>query len=231
MSDLIKRNNKLTDSKGNISENLLNELFNPTFDLSIDYSEIFIDDIISNETIKEIPVIRSIVGIVKGGIAINQFWFAKKLLIFIQNFNNKEIEKSALVKFKKKIETNDRFGKKVAEQLMVNIDRNIEIKQTQIIANLFRAYVSEKITYEQFSSILITLDRLNPKAYSAFFALEKIDFDINESNHKEIGARDFELESLISIGGFAIKPSSWFSGFKLTDDGAKLFEFGIKPLK
>ncbi|NPD47224.1 hypothetical protein [Lentimicrobium sp. S6] len=101
---------KPIDQKG-ISNELVSELFNPTFDLSIDYSEIYIDDLIENETLKEIPIIKSIVGIVRTGIAINQFWFAKKLLTFISSFNDGSINQKKLERFRTKVQSDEKFTK------------------------------------------------------------------------------------------------------------------------
>lgn len=232
MSDIIKNNEGHLDEKSNqVSKQLFDEVLNPSLDLSVDYSEIYLDDIIDNEALKEIPIIKSIVGVVRGGISINQFWFAKKILTFIREFNQRTIEPKSLEKFKGRLATDEKFGKKVAERLMVFIDRNIEITQTIITANLFAAYVDEKMSYDQFKNIVATLDNLNPKAFESFFNLEKIDFVINEKNYKTIGGRDFESEALITTSGFGLETSSWFHGFELTDDGRKLFDYGIKPLK
>ncbi len=231
MSELINENNNLiSDANKNISDKLLNELFNPTLDLSIDYSEIYIDDIIENEIIKEIPIVKSIIGVIKSGISINQFWFTKKLLTFIQEFNSGNITSEKIQAFKLKLKSEDKFSKKIAEKLMIFIDRNIEINQTKITANLFKSFVNQSISFEELNNILITLDKLNPKAFNAFFELEKIDFTITEKNKNEIENRNKEMEALITNSGFAIETSSWFHGFKLTEDGSKLFEYGIKPL-
>ncbi|WP_300490944.1 hypothetical protein [Flavobacterium sp.] len=229
MKEVTQRSEIGTSS--NISKTLLDELFNPSLDLSIDYSEIYIDDLIENETLKEIPIVKSVIGVIRGGISINQFWFAKKLLTFIQEFNSGKIDSEKISNYKQKLEADPKFGKKVAERLMIFIDRNIEITQTKITSNLFGAYVSKEITYEELCDILISLDKLNPTTFNGFFKLEKHNFIITEQNHEEVGERDFELESLITSSGFAVEISSWFHGFRLTNIGDKLFEFGIKPLK
>lgn len=214
-----------------VSQELFHQLLNPTIDLSVDYSEIYLDDLIENEAIQEIPIIKSIVGLVKGGISINQFWFAKKLLTFIREFNQKSIDPEKLENFKTKLNTDLKFGKRVAERLMIYIDRNIEITQTLIISNLFSAYVEENISFEQLNNILITLDKLNPKSYVSFFDLEKIDFNINGTNYTDLGERNFEMEALITNSGFGIEQSPYFYGFGLTDDGKALFKYGLKPIK
>jgi len=229
--NLAKKNSDLKKEKSNVSKELFDELLNPSLDLSIDYSEIYIDDIIENETLKEIPIIKSVVGVIKGGISINNFWFAKKLLTFIRDFNNGTANLEKVELFKRKLSESPKFGKKIAERLMIFIDKNIEITQTKIITNLFTAFVNQDITYEEFNGILITLDKLNPKAFDWFFELEKTNFDINEKNYNGNKDRDWEMESFITNSGFGQETSSWFHGFKMNNDGLKLFEFGIKPLK
>lgn len=231
MSQISKNSSDNLDSNLGISKTLLNELFNPSLDLSMDYSEIYIDDLIENETLKEIPIVKTVVGVIRGGISINQFWFAKKLLTFIQEFNTGKVDPEKLNSFREKINNDKSFGKKVAERLMVFIDRNIEITQTKITSNLFAAYVNDDIEYEELCNILIALDKLSPKAFVGFFELEKIDFLITEKNSDTVGERNWELETLITSTGLGVEIASWFHGFKLTSEGAKFFEFGLKPLR
>ncbi|MEO1653143.1 MAG: hypothetical protein AAFU64_06335, partial [Bacteroidota bacterium] len=59
--NLTEKNSDLKKEKSNVSKELFDELLNPSFDLSIDYSEIYIDDKIENEALKEIPIIKSVV--------------------------------------------------------------------------------------------------------------------------------------------------------------------------
>ncbi|MEX2380458.1 MAG: hypothetical protein WD530_06925, partial [Vicingaceae bacterium] len=133
--------------------------------------------------------------------------------------------------FKRKLSESPKFGKKIAERLMIFIDKNIEITQTKIITNLFKAFVNKDITYQELNGILTTLDKLNPKAFEWFFELEKTNFDINEENYNGNKDRNWEMEAMITNSGLGQETSPWFHGFKMNNDGLKLFEFGIKPLK
>ena len=42
----------------------------------------------------------------------------------------------------------ENYGNRVAELLMIHIDRSIEITKTKVISNLFKAYVNEEIEYD-----------------------------------------------------------------------------------
>jgi len=226
---ISKSKNELEESKS-VSKNIFNELFNPSIDLAIDYSEIYIDDFINNEALKAVPLVKSVVGVLKTGVTINQFWFAKKLFTFIQEFNKGTIEERKFNEFKLKLQTDNKFEKQVAEKLMIFIDRHIEINQTKITSNLFRAYVNGNLNYTELCNMLASIDNLHPKAFNSFFEWEKIGFSIKSGDKKEI-KRQYDTELLIRNTGLGVEIPNFFHGFELTSDGAKFFEFGLKPLR
>ena len=116
-----------------LSNQFSTELLSPSIDLSIDYSEIFLDDLLDNEVIKEIPIVKTVVGVIKTGIIVNQLWFAKKLLTFIREFNQGNIDSKKLAKFRSRFEKEDKYRKKVVENIMVFNDRFLEINKSKIL--------------------------------------------------------------------------------------------------
>jgi hypothetical protein len=210
-----------------LSQQFSGELLAPGIDLAVDYSEIFIDDLMDNPALKEIPLVKSVVGVVKGGIAVNQFFFAKKLLTFIQTFNSGQIDPEKKSKFQERINKDDRYRKKVCEQIMVFIDRFIEINKAKISANLFKAYVEEKITYEQLISLNIGLENLHPNSYAFLEKLSHDGYKVDENNPPQ--DRDHDGEALLQTSGLGARHSVWSAGFKVTPDGQLLCELGIKP--
>ncbi|MBP4139439.1 hypothetical protein [Flavobacterium geliluteum] len=217
------------NSNNSMSEQFTKELLNPSIDLVIDYSEIYIDDLIQNEAINEVPIIKTVVGVIKTGISINKFFFAKKLLSFIREFNTGQIDEEKKVKFQQKIYDDPKFRKKATEQIMICLDRFNDIKKSLILANLLKAYVEEKISFEKFVSISISMERLHPSSYSFFISLEEVNYIIG---HEFEGNRDYDSESLLLSSGLAKEgPSDWWNGFTLKEEGILLYEFGIKPLR
>lgn len=220
--------NLQNNSNVSLSQQFTEELFNPSIDLVIDYSEIFIDDLIQNETLKEVPIIKSVVGLINSGISINKFFFAKKLLSFIREFNTRQIAVEKKKEFQKKINDDSQFRKKATEQIMVCLDRFNDVKKALILANLFKAYIEENISYEKFVFISISMERLHPYSYSFFADLEKVNYKIG---HEFKGERDDDAESLLFSSGLAKEgPADWWKGFMLKEEGILLNEFGIKPL-
>jgi hypothetical protein len=216
------------NSSISISQQFTDELLNPNIDLAIDYSEIYIDDLIQNETLKEIPIIKTVVGIINTGISINNFFFAKKLLSFIKEFNTGQINKKNKINFQKKILEDSKFRKKTTEHIMIYLDRFNDVNKALILANLFKSYVEEKISFEKFVFISVSLEKLHPHSYRFLSDLEKIDYEIG---HNFKGDRDYDSESLLFSSGLATDgPADWWKGFKLKEEGVLLYELGIKPL-
>ena len=214
-------------SEQSISKKFTTDLLKPTIDLSIDYSEIYIDDLIENDALKEIPIVKSIVGVIKAGISINQFRFAKKVLTFIQEFNSKTIDPAKKEQFEKKIQENDKFRKKVAEQTMVFIERHIVISKTKILAHLFSALVEEKISFDEYVSIGISLEKIHPDSFNFLNELSLTNFEVSQDKK---GDKKFDQQALLLSSGIARETSAWSHGFVVGEDGKKLYELGIKPI-
>jgi hypothetical protein len=214
-------------SEQSISKKFATDSLNPTIDLSIDYSEIYIDDLIENEAFKEIPIVKSIVGVIKAGISINQFHFAKKVLTFIQEFNSKKIDSTKKDQFKKRTLIDDKFRKKVTEQTMVFIDQHIVINKTKILAQLFSALVEEKISFDEYVSLGISLDKIHP---DSFHFLEELAVTNYEVNQNKKGDKKFDKQALLLSSGIARETSAYSHGFIVSENGKKLFELGINPI-
>jgi hypothetical protein len=180
-----------------------------------------------NPALKEIPLVKSVVGVIKGGVAVNQFFFAKKLLTFIQTFNAGTINPGKKRKFQEKINNDDKYRKKVCEQVMIFVDRFIEITKAKISGNVFKAYVEEKITYEQMISINIGLEHLHPNSYAFLEKLSRENYRVDEDNPP--ADRDHAAEALLQTSGLGASRSVWSAGFAVTSDGQLLCEYGIKP--
>lgn len=89
---------------------------------------------------------------------------------------------------------------------MVFVDRLIDVNKAKISAQLFTAYVNEYISYEDFISINICLEKLPPNSYPFFQELETLNYEID---HKFNGDRKWEDESLLVSSGLATETSDW----------------------
>ncbi|MGW7160716.1 hypothetical protein [Paenibacillus taichungensis] len=115
-----------------INDAVSNELINTALDLTVDYSEIALDSLLSNDLISEIPIVKSIVALGRFGISIKQLHFTKKVLCFLKEFHSRSSTNN-IVKFKNKLNTDQKFKDKVTEQIILMIDR-LRTEQRAIFA-------------------------------------------------------------------------------------------------
>ena len=78
-------------------EQLKVSLFENSIDVAIDFAEIGLDNLLSDitdsEILQEIPIIKTIYSVCKVGLAIQEKHLLKKTLVFIKEFNSKQINR------------------------------------------------------------------------------------------------------------------------------------------
>ncbi|MCC8424218.1 hypothetical protein [Mucilaginibacter sp. UR6-11] len=147
---------------------IINEgLINPTIDLTVDYAELALDSFLDNDAIKEVPIVKTIVGLVKGGMKISEIFFAKKLLTFLKEFHNGNFDNQKLQHFKNEFQTNLKYRNKVIENLMIMIERFVDVRKAKIYGNLFNAHAHQLISWDDFVVLSVILDEMNIKSIEA----------------------------------------------------------------
>jgi len=211
-----------------LSDSISKELLNPSLDLSIDYAELALDNIIENELLKETPIIKTIAALSKTGYLIREKWFLKKLLTFIKQLNSGDIDPIKLEKFKEKFDNNNTYQDKVVDQIIIMNDAFKDITKAKIFANLFKAYIEAQFDWERLHSLLIILDQLHPEGYKVLEKLSEKKFLLR---HGELSLSNngHELVHLMSAG-IGYTTTGHGSVFRVTKMGIELFQFGISEL-
>jgi hypothetical protein len=158
--------------KSKIENSITQELINPTIDLIADYSQCTLDTFLDNEAIKQLPIVKTVVGFIKGGLKIKEIFFVKKLLVFLQRFHSAKTDENELLEFKKRFKTDLNYRVKVVEQILIMNERFISIEKSKIYANLFFAHTSGLLDWEHFITLSAILDNLNIDALKALSNLE-----------------------------------------------------------
>jgi len=207
------------------------EITHTTLDMAIDYSKMGFDEIINNDILKEIPIIKTIASITRISINIREIFFVKKLLTFLKEFHSQEIDEDKLHKFKIQFDTDEKYRIKVTEQIMIYNDAFLIVEKSKILAKLFRAHIEGTFDWDYFNYLSICLSNAHPKAFVYLNKLSKNEFVLPEAPDKreELGLkRDNESEVLLSACGLGHSFSSWSSGFKISQLGKDMFEYGMK---
>lgn len=110
--------------------------------------EVSIDAFTDDEFIKSLPVVSTILAPFKFYNSINKYFFAKKITKFL-----KELDQTTPEQRKKvvdKIDKSGEFENTVGETVFEILERVDSEKKPQILGKLYRAFITENISYKDF---------------------------------------------------------------------------------
>ncbi len=148
-----------------IEKSIQEGLVKPGFDLSVDYAEIALDEFLDNDVVRNIPIVKSIVGVVRGGMAVRELFLAKKILTFLKVFHTGKLDKQKKKQFLNKFNSDNRYKESVIEQVTILNDRFISVKKSEVLSNLLLAHINGKFDWEAFCQLGECLDDLHTRAF------------------------------------------------------------------
>ena len=125
---------------------------------TIGLSEVFVDSLIDDGVARDIPIIGTVIGIGKASMGIKEILFLKKIIYFISEL--KDIPPTKRHKMIERIDNSGKFRTRVGEKLLYIIDKCEDYEKSQIIAFLFSAFLSERISYDDFLRASHIVDKL-----------------------------------------------------------------------
>ena len=143
-------------------ESLFNDKFKGILDDTI---EIGIDSILTDDSLREIPIVNTIIGTFKFGQNIHDRNLLKQTMIFIQEFNNNsnnEKVQKYISKYKKNITNNPKKAEIELGRVMIILNRNIDDIKSSILAKLYLSYIENKIDWSKFCD----LSEVNEKMFT-----------------------------------------------------------------
>ncbi|MFN4275483.1 MAG: hypothetical protein ACK4FJ_04225 [Ferrovibrio sp.] len=141
------------------------------FDAAKDYMEIGIDAFMNDGFLKEIPIVGTIASMYKSSIAIRDFLFLKKVILFLKNISDTPEESRK--KFCDEIEKSEGTKSKAGANLCLLLDRLDDLEKPKIIGKIYKAKLEDRISYlelrrfcmiveRSFLPDLISLSKMNP---------------------------------------------------------------------
>ncbi|MEC0204861.1 hypothetical protein P4H39_19835 [Paenibacillus lautus] len=196
-----------------LNEAFSKELINTSLDLTIDYSEVALDSIISDNIANEIPIVKSIVSLGRLGISIKQLHFTKKVLCFLREFHSRGSTDN-FFEFKHKLITDQKFKYKVTEQIILIVDRLRTEQRSVLFAKLFIGHIQERYDWETFCYFSECLDSMQPIDIDVLEYLSTKDSDEIENIVVHSVDRYMllaSIERLKSFGFVGMKGLTWIS--------------------
>lgn len=122
-------------SISNLATSLTDTLKNSDLQgVTTEWSEVFLDTLLEDGILKDIPIISSIIGIGKTGMKISEMLFMKKLLYFITQVN--EIPAHEREKVISEIDNSKSYRIKVGEKLLYIINECDDHEKSEIMGKL-----------------------------------------------------------------------------------------------
>lgn len=125
-------------------------------EIGLDAGELALDLLLKEGILREIPVLKTFVSIAKGGLAIKDYIFLKKLIRFLYHLKDLSIEDRQ--QFTDKAKTKEQ-RQQLGENLLILLDRYDHLEKVQILAQLFLAYLGDVINLDKFLRFSSSVDR------------------------------------------------------------------------
>lgn len=178
--------------------------FNNFHDIFKEFIENEMDDIISNKTLRNIPVFNLVESVIQTGNALWRANLLKQTAAFISEFNSHKINQESLEKYRESIK-NDKNKKEELERVMLILNRNIDIEKSKILARIFCSYINEEIEWELFCEFtditerlfLMDLESISLLSKKEYVIVDSIDYDSRFERIHSLGLTEKTKETFI----------------------------------
>lgn len=125
-------------------------LFSDSTEVLGDVAELGIDSLLDDGLFKDFPIVGFLIGVTKTAQNIHDRNLLKQTLNFIKQFNSGKIDVEKLEKYRNEINSNNKKAEEELGRVLIILNNNVELQKSTMLANLFRNYVNEKITWSEF---------------------------------------------------------------------------------
>ena len=121
-------------------------------------AEVLLDSALDVGVAREIPIIGTVLALSRASLAIRDRLFLNKLLHFLRELAAVPYEQRE--EMIRKVNESPRSRVRVGEKLLYLIERCEDHQTSQILAVLFKAFVQERISYDEFLRLAHAVDRV-----------------------------------------------------------------------
>ncbi len=134
-------------------------LFEPLEDVSQNLLELGIDTLTENELIKQIPIVNSLVGVIKVGYNIHERNLLLNTLAFIQDFNRDPYSEK-VKSYIEDIRGDEKKAEKELGRVLIILNRIVDSKKAIILSGMYRAYIEGKFNWSIFCDFAQIIEML-----------------------------------------------------------------------
>ena len=172
-------------------------LFDTSFqEFAVDVMELGIDSVLKDGSLRDVPIVRTIVGLANFAANIHDRYLLTQTLIFIQEFNkNAESEdvKKHIAKYKREIDEDPKKAERELGRVMVILNRIIDDTKTLILSKLYLSYIEKNLEWSEFCD----LSEVTEKIFTTDISVLK---DIYSNNPDFDENKLHNYQRLVSVG-------------------------------
>lgn len=189
-----------------LTEDFKNSLIVSVEDGIKDCIEFGIDYLLNDGTLKEIPIVSTIVSGLKFAKNIYDRNLLKQTLIFIDELNNGNVSRERLIAYKDTIENNPKKCEDELGRIIIYLNSFIDKEKSIMLAKVFKSYIKQEIGWNEFCEFSEIISRLFIQDLKILNKIKDRDIDLMFSREDE-----FRAERLYSLGlvGMSFNALTW----------------------
>ena len=129
-------------------------------DIGLEYLELEIDSILKDGILKDIPIVRTIIGFGKLAQNIHDRNLLLQTLSFIQELNSGTITPEKYNEYRTKWTVDPHFREQELGYILIILNRNIDITKSKLEAKFYSAYIDQIINWDDFCELCEITTRL-----------------------------------------------------------------------
>lgn len=178
-----------------LTEDFKNSLIISSEDGIKDCIEFGIDDLLNEGTLKDFPIVSTIVSGLKFAKYIYDRNLLKQTLVFIDELNNGNVSRERLVAYKDTIENNPKKCEDELGRILIYLNSFIDKEKSIMLAKIFKAYIKQEIIWNEFCEFSEIISRLFIRDLQILNKIKDREIDLMFSREDE-----FRAERLYSLG-------------------------------
>lgn len=165
-------------------------------DIVGDYLELGIDSILENDSLKEIPIIKTFISVGKITKSIRERNLIKNLVIFINELNRGKINKEKLSRHREELRKNPKKAEKELGRILIILEQTIDNIKSSILGKLYKSYINQEIDWD----IFIEFSEITNRLFMFDINILKVMWSQACNTYIEQKDDNFRIERMFSLG-------------------------------
>jgi len=122
-------------------------------DVLAEFLELGIDSLLDEGLLRAIPFVGTVRAFCKTGANIRERNLLRQTVLFIKSLNEGSLSTREIEAYQRRLEKDQKAAERELGRVILILDGTIEEKQSLVLGRLFAAYVSGKISWDEFAEL------------------------------------------------------------------------------